>query len=698
MKKIALIGNPNAGKSSLFNQLTGLNQKIGNFPGVTVDKKTGFTKLDDNTKIEIIDLPGTYSLYPKSLDERVVIDTLLQNEQKVDLVLVIADASSLKRNLLLFTQIKDLGIPTLFCLNMLDVAKNKGINIDIPTLEKNLGQEIIIINARKGKNINILKTKLKDKLDKQINGEYPYINSNSFAPEVLKQIKSTFDITNDYLALQYAHQGENLSFLSLNDKAKIQALKESYEFDTEKLQSKETLARYEIIEDIIKSSIDKKDSKQSFTDKIDQILTHKIFGYVFFLGVLFLIFQVLYTIADYPMGWIEEGFTFLQVQTKVILPEGAIANLLADGILAGLAGVLVFIPQIAFLFLFIAILEESGYMARVVFIMDKLMRSFGLNGKSVVPLISGMACAIPAIMATRTIESWKERFITIMVTPLMACSARLPVYTLLIALVIPNTYIFGIFNVQGLALMGLYLLGFFMAIFSAWVMKFILKSKEKSLLVMEIPSYKIPRWKNVGFTVWEKVKVFMIDAGKVILAISIVLWVLASYSPRDLEQVEKNIREQYKGFSEEKLAPIIASAQLEHSYIGIFGKFIEPTIEPLGYDWKIGIALITSFAAREVFVGTMSTIYSIGDEDEKKQIVSLKAKIEREVDPRTGKKVFDFATGISLLIFYAFAMQCMSTVAVVYRETKSWKLPLIQFFYMTGLAYICSLLVYQWLT
>jgi ferrous iron transport protein B len=702
--KIALAGNPNAGKSTLFNQLTGLHQKVGNFPGVTVDKKTGVCKLNAQLNIELVDLPGTYSLYPKSLDETIVLETLLnpRNSDYPDWVIVVADASNLKRNLLLFTQIKDLGLPIILVLNQIDQAEEKGIFIDTIKLSDLLGVPVIVLNARRHEQVEKFKQFLLQTLtSKNINSSQEYVvNPYFFEPQLIDKIKQECTLNNSYQAWQYLHHSSHLKFLSDTQKNTLNTLSQQHKFNSVHWQSRETLARYEIIDDLLKETLSQtpqQAEKISFNEKVDAILTHRIGGYVIFLVVLFLIFQAIFSWASYPMDWIDAGFSTLQSWVKSSLPSGALTDLLADGIIAGIGGVVIFIPQIAILFFFIAMLEESGYMARVVYMMDKVMRPFGLNGRSVVPLISGVACAIPAILATRTIDNYKERIITIFVTPLMSCSARLPVYAILIALVIPNKTVLGIFTLQGLVLMAMYLLGFVMALFSAWLMKLILKTPERSFLIMELPSYKYPKWSNVGYEVSEKVKVFIFEAGKIIIAVSIILWVLASYGPSEaMQSAEIKAKQSIQQDSTQNYENVLASYKLEASYAGHFGKVIEPVIAPLGYDWKIGIALITSFAAREVFVGTISTIYSIGSEEE--NITSLKERLRNEKDPITGKPRFTLAVGISLMIYYAFAMQCMSTLAAVYRETKGWRWVFFQFLYMTGLAYLASLLAFQLLS
>lgn len=699
MKKklvVALLGNPNSGKSSLFNQLTGLRQKIGNFPGVTVDKKVGFCRIEGNTDIEILDLPGTYSIYPNSLDEQVVLEVLAnpENIDYPDLAVVVADASNLKRNMLLFEQISDLGIPSILALNMLDVAEESGISINSGKLAKILDVPVVELNAREGIGIE----GLKHTIFNQLQHRKLHINLPDFDKEtekIFEEVKAKFGVKTKYLALHYAAQAQKLMFLGENQQKELEDIVKKYDFNADKFQSAETIERYKDIsatlsEVIIEEGI----KKETLTEKIDRILLHKIWGYIIFLSILFLIFQSVFTIAEAPMDWIDQGITIINDFLKSYLPNSQLVSLLTDGLIAGIGGVLIFIPQIAFLFAFISILEESGYMARVVVLMDRLIRHFGMSGKSVVPLISSMACAVPAIMSARTIGSWKDRLITIMVTPLMSCSARLPIYTILIALVVPETKVLGFFNMQGVALMGLYLLGFFSALLAGWIMKFMLKSSERSYFIMELPTYKKPRWKQVGFTILEKVKTFVFEAGKVIIAISIVLWVLASYGPGDkMQNAENKAITDFPTLDSRKLETKIASVRLENSYAGHFGKFIEPAIKPLGYDWKIGIALITSFAAREVFVGTVSTIYSIGGDSEND--VTIKKRLKKEINQETGKPTFTVATSFSLLIFYVFAMMCMSTLAVVYRETKGWKWPIIQLVYMSVLAYVAAFVVYQ---
>ena len=689
---VALIGNPNTGKTSVFNQLTGLNQQVGNYPGITVEKKIGFCKLPNNIKANILDLPGTYSLNASSIDENVVIELLLNKNDKLypDVVLVVADVENLKRNLLLFTQIKDLEIPTILVINMADRMKFKGITLDIPLLEKELKTRIALISSRKGLGIDELKKLIITY--KSLSTE-PCLNASSIDPEYFNTLRKTFP--SQLLYKLWLVITQDVNFLNLDRNEIPNSLTKSHS-DLKRLQQKETIKRYQFINDVLKSGLKVDETlARDFRSKLDRVLTHKIWGYVIFFMILFVIFQSIFEWSKIPMDFIDGNFASLSAFAAEELPAGVLTNLISQGIIPGIGGILIFIPQIAFLFMFISILEESGYMSRVVFLMDKIMRKFGLSGKSVVPLISGTACAIPAIMATRNIENWKERLITILVTPFTTCSARLPVYAIIIGLVIPDTRVFGFLNMQGMTLMLLYLLGFGTAILSAYILNKILKINGKTYFVVEMPNYKLPLFKNVGINVIEKTKAFVFGAGKIILAISIVLWFLASYGPGEkFNNAETIVTEKTKTnpLPKAEFDNAVASQKLENSYIGIMGKTIEPAISPLGYDWKIGIAIISSFAAREVFVGTLATIYSVGGSDNE---VTIKNKMAAEINPVTGKKIFNFASGISLLLFYAFALQCVSTLAVTKKETNSWKWPAGQLIFMSGFAYIVALLAYQ---
>ena len=694
--KVALIGNPNTGKTSLFNQLTGLNQKVGNYPGVTVDKKEGTSRLSATQKAIITDLPGTYSINPTSLDESIVLKTLLKKDIKEspDVILVVADVENLKRNLLLFSQIKDLEIPTVLAINMVDQMNRKGITIDLSLLRKELNTEVILISARKNEGIKevkeaIIRCHVAAKAS-PLCGVNSKIDIDYF--DRLKEISPNYSLYELWLMVTQNNFPETVT---KEEKEKLLAFKQDVS-KLKKYQHKETIYRYQEINKILKKTyIIDKTKATDLRGKLDKIFTHRIFGYVLFSLILLIIFQSIFDLASVPMDFIDVTFAQLSDFTKSNLPNGVLTDLLTEGIIPGVGGVIIFIPQIAILFLFIAILEETGYMSRVVFLMDKIMRRYGMNGKSIIPLISGTACAIPAIMATRTISSWKERLITILVTPFTTCSARLPVYAILIALIIPDKKIFGFLNLQGLVLLSLYALGFASAIIAAYILHKTLKVESKSFFVVEMPNYKLPSIKNVFFDVVEKTKAFVFGAGKIILALSIVLWFLASNGGSSYKNAEKvvteNIDNQY--ISEDEIQQKIASVKLENSYIGILGKTIEPVIRPLGYDWKIGIALITSFAAREVFIGTLATIYSVEADDE--NTTTIKQKMASEINPDTGEKRFNFPVGMSLMVFYAFAMQCMATFAIVKRETKSWKWPLIQLFGMALLAYVSSFLTYQ---
>lgn len=693
--KVALIGNPNTGKTSLFNQLTGLNQKVGNYPGITVDKKLGVCKLSATQNAIITDLPGTYSINPTSIDESIVLKTLLNKDIKAspDVILVVADVENLKRNLLLFSQIKDLEIPTVLAINMVDQMDKKGITIDLSLLKKELNTEVVLISARKNEGINNIKAAI---IRCHVAAKAsPLCGINSKVdPDYFHKLKEVSPNYSLYELWLMVTQNNFPETITKKEKEDLLAFKEDVS-KLKKYQHKETIYRYQEINKILKKTyIIDKTKATDLRGRLDKVFTHKIFGYLFFFLILLIIFQSIFDIASVPMDFIDGVFAQLSDFAKSNLPTGVFTDLLTEGIIPGIGGVVIFIPQIAILFLFIAILEETGYMSRVVFLMDKIMRRFGMNGKSIIPLISGTACAIPAIMATRTISSWKERLITILVTPFTTCSARLPIYAILIALIIPDKKILGFLNLQGLVLLLLYALGFVSAILAAYILHKTLKIKSKSFFVIEMPNYKLPSLKNIFYEVVEKTKAFVFGAGKIILALSIVLWFLASNGGDSYKNAAQNVTENVanQNLNADQLQQKIASAKLQNSYIGIMGKSIEPAIKPLGYDWKIGIALITSFAAREVFVGTLATIYSVEADDE--NTTTIKQKMASEVN-ETGGKLFNFPVGMSLMVFYAFAMQCMATLAIVKRETKSWKWPLIQLFGMGLLAYVASFLTYQ---
>lgn len=678
---VALIGNPNTGKTSLFNLLTGANQKVGNYPGITTEKKTGTFSLKNKTKVNLIDLPGTYSLNTQSIDEKVTLDILLDksNVNHPSLILVVAEAENLKKNLLLFTQIRDLNIPTYLIINMEDVMKKKNINIDIEKLSEEFNHKVILISTRNKTGI----IEIYDSIENISNHSFSKtIDLESLNPEYFKALK--VENEEDLYVNWLKKSNENLE-----NEAEKQKLK--------KIQHQETIKRYQYIQEILNKTYTKKPEEgKEFTSKVDKILTHKIFGFLIYIFILFVIFQAIFDWQEIPKGWIESGMGLLTDFIANTLPEGMFNDMITKGLLAGITGVLIFVPQIAFLFLFLSILEESGYMSRVVYMMDKVMKPFGMSGKSVVPLLSGNACAIPAIMATRNIENWKERIITILVTPFSTCSARIPVYTIIIGLIIPNENVFGFIGKQALALMLLYLLGFVTAIVSAWILSKIIKYQYKNYFIIELPNYKVPFLRNVVLNVYEKTKSFVVDAGKIIVLLSIVLWFLGSHGYSDaFKNADSIVKSQNIGLKALELEDKIAAHQLENSYLGTMGKVIEPAIKPLGYDWKIGIGLIASFAAREVFVSTLSTIYSINSASEDTETIAQRMK--NEIDPITLKPVYSFATGISILLFYAFAMQCISTIAIVKKETNSWKYTLLQTFFMTGLAYLAAWMVYNFL-
>jgi ferrous iron transport protein B len=692
---IALVGNPNCGKSSLFNALTGLHQKVGNFPGVTVDKKTGSLALGKYAST-LIDLPGTYSFYPKREDEWVAYKVLMgvDEEIKTDVILLIADASNLKRNLLFCTQIIDLKIPVVLALTMNDLASKKGIKIDVEGLQADLGIPVVAIDARKNKGLLELKKALIGIIEtKRSRNQESFINNKKLAPAAIDAFKQLYPTHSDYAALHYLMHHEAFP-LDSEMQATIEQIEIDHDFNHTKTQAQEILQRYQRIQEIMKHRVVEPDpgAKKKRTDKLDNIFLHRVGGYLILFTVLFFLFQSVFWMAKFPMEGIEWIFTNITTYLNQTLPNEWWQDLLVNGIVAGMGGIVVFVPQIMILFGIITLLEDTGYMARISFLSDKLMRKVGLNGKSVMPMISGFACAVPAIMSARNIENRKERLLTIMVTPFMSCSARLPVYTILISLVIPEKTYLGFFGLQGLVMMLLYVLGMVMAMLASLVLKWFIKIKEKSYFILELPVYRAPRWGNVVLTMLQKAKIFVVDAGKVIMLISLLLWFLSTYGPAEKMQVLKT---QYAAAVKQNptqaavLEKKYNTDKLANSYAGILGKQIEPVIKPLGYDWKIGIALITSFAAREVFVGTMATLYSVEEDDNS----SLREKMRASVWP-DGTPVYSLAAALSLMVFYVLAMQCMSTLVIVKRETGTWKWPTIQFFMMTGLAYVMSWVVY----
>ncbi|WPO82820.1 ferrous iron transport protein B [Chryseobacterium sp. JJR-5R] len=668
-KQVLLVGNPNVGKSTVFNALCNKKQKTGNYAGVTVASHSGYYTYKDE-EVEVVDLPGSYSIYPSSEDEAIFSKFVMDHQQDYAGVIYILEALSLKRGLLLFQQIQDLGVPMILVVNQVDQAEKRGITIDVEKFSEALGIKIIRTNAKEQIGINDIKEA---------------VLHNTF----VKAGKQTFETPNehkDFIHKVAAHQGidnEYKAWLSLSlgtDLGRISSVVEqlnepdSKSLVPKRLQVQETVRRYQHADTVLADVISKKPQfKELLTEKLDRVLVHKFWGYVVFMMILLIIFQSVFFLAEYPMNWIDTLFAWLSAFTGEHLPEGPINSLISKGIVPGIGGIVIFAPQIGILLYFLYLLEDSGYMARVVFLMDRILRPFGLNGKSIVPLVSGTACAIPAVISTRNIENLKERLLTILVTPFMTCSARLPVYSIIIGLIISDDTFLGI-KYKALVLMGMYLLGFVVALLSAAVLNKFIKNKGKTYLVMDLPTYKTPLFTYDLKMVLGKVWDFITGAGKIIFIVSIIIWFLSYFGP--------------KQSPDEWVA---TDVELDHSYLAKMGRGIEPVISPLGYDWKMGVGILTSFVAREVFVGTMSTLYSLEDDAPEVKVID---KMRRDVKP-DGEKVFSFATGVSVLLFYAFAMQCISTLAVVYRETKSWKWTAFQVAMMTGLAYFVSMLAYQ---
>ena len=694
--KVALIGNPNVGKTSIFNLLTGMNQHVGNYPGVTVDKKVGFCKLSQIINARIYDLPGTYSTNPNSMDEKVAVSCLLDRDDIdfPDVVVVVADVENLKQNLYLFTQIKDFGIPTILAINMADRMKPRGITIDIPVLEAALHTRIALVSTRQKTGIEELKELIINY--KKLSLE-SLVDIARIDPPFFSSLKEKFP--NEELGKLWMVISQNFEVVGALRKVEIQKENIKTEAEIKRMQQRETILRYQVINNALKDTY--KVTAVGTRALLDKILLHKVWGYVIFMAILLLIFQVIFYVSEYPKGWIESALGWVGEWLSGILPEGSLTSLLVDGVIPGLTAVVSFVPQIALLFFFISLLEESGYMSRVVFLMDRIMRPFGLNGKGTIPLISGAACAIPAVMATRTIESWRERLIAILVTPFITCSARLPIYLIIIKLVIPQgNYFF--FDNQAVALFALYMLGVFMAIFSAWLLnKFlVLKHTIKTHFIIEMPTYKVPLVRNVLLTVYEKSKAFVVNAGKIIFFMTVLIWFLQTHGLsekyRNAETHTQQMAAQY-GWDQEQKEHYLLSYRTENSLLGNMGKFVEPVFRPLGYDWKISIAVLGSFAARETFVSTLATIYSLGEVDveegeaEQRTVIT---RLQEEMRP-DGTPMFNLATGVSILLFFASAMQCISTFAIVRKETNSWKWAIIQWLFMTGFAYLSAFAAYQ---
>lgn len=692
---IALLGNPNVGKTSLFNRITKLHQHVGNYPGITVERREGTVKANGKT-YHIIDLPGTYTLFPTSMDEEIVYNVLAdkENPARPDLVVVVAEPNNIKRSIVLYQQVRELDVPAIFVINMIDEAKSKGLEIAYEKLEAYLHTKVYTTDARNGKGISQLI---------QAFDEHPHYFPSQFIVDdaysaALDEAKTIFPLQTAYQTWQFIAQ-EHISFLSTEQREALADIRKRHQLSTNILQQSEAIRRQAKIEDDLKTIIGRADNQHlNKTNKIDKLLLHPVWGYVIFFLLLFLVFQLVFILSEPIMDGIDESFSTFIDYTASVLPEGPLSSLLTQGVLAGIGGIIIFVPQIVILFLLISLMEETGYMSRVVFLMDRWLRPYGLNGKSVIPLMSGVGCAVPAIMAARNIENTKERLVTMLVTPFMTCAARLPIYVVLISLVIPNETFLG-FGLQGLVLNILYLLGVVAALLSAAILNKIIKNQHRSFLIFELPSYKTPDWRNVGLNMWEKTSAFLFGAGKIILAMAVILWVLGNFGPNDkFSNAEAYVQQEQPTLSEEELNEEVASYRLEHSFLGYLGMGIEPLVKPLGYDWKIGIGLISSFAAREVFVGTMATVYSLGediDPDDDDERETLLSRMRSEINRNTGEPSYNLASGVSLLLFYAFAMQCMSTIAIMKRETGSWKWTLIQTLMMTGIAYVVAFVAYQ---
>jgi ferrous iron transport protein B len=667
--RISLVGNPNIGKTSLFNQLTGLHQKVGNFSGVTIEKKTGYFQWKGK-RFSVTDLPGTYSLIPKSPDERVVFKEIQKSTDPEQIFMVVADATNLSRNLLFFSQISDLGQKTILVVTMMDMVNSRGKTLDLARLETLVGCPVVAVNGRTGAGIEQVKDKI---------------------PEARVPLESWFnpDLSEGPKDIRTFREWLNWATSEID----------SDEKEKELSRAKETIARYQKIKSLIAPFESTLPEGNQPGYQADRIALHPVGGYLIMLLVLLVVFEGIFELARYPQDWIESGLGNLSEAVGHFLSDGILKQFLLEGVLAGIQGIVIFIPQIAVLFALIGLLEQSGYMARVMVLLDRFMSRLGMSGKAVIPLVSGVACAVPAIMATRNMNSTRERLIAIFVTPLMSCSARLPVFTLLIGMLIERSASFWGIPLQGLLLFCLYLIGLFGALATAYILHAFLPGKTKEgAFIIEIPPYQLPNWKNLWITVYQKSWSFVWEAGKIIFAISVILWFMAGFGPgNDIEMAEKLAKEEAfaKSFDPVSTERLISSKKLEASFAGRAGQWIEPAIAPMGFDWKIGVALISSFAAREVFVGTMSVLYASGDEEEPRK---LQEKMKEARHPDSGKPVFTPAAIASLLVFYIFAMQCMSTLAVTYRETGHWKWPLLQLLYMTGLAFLASMMVYQFLS
>lgn len=720
-RRVALAGNPNVGKTTVFNLLTGLHQKVGNYPGVTVEKKVG--RLMGTDVVEVVDLPGTYSLNPNSLDEQVAYDVLtgrLKGEPVPDLVVCVVDATNLERNLFLATQVMDLGLPTIVALNMMDGAEANGVRIDVDALSKALGAPVVPMTATRRHGLPRLREVLLQDLPAPTTRQWTLMPSVAAAVDRLGEVlaaeapgldgatrfsEALRALGNDALLEARREALPGFYRAVLAEREALDARKTPY-------RQAEAIGRYGWLSPLVGEVVHREaDGEQTLSDRIDAVVTHRVFGIVIFLSVLLLMFQAIFTWATPLMDLIEAGVAFLGTAVRATLPAGFVADLMVDGVIAGVGNVVIFLPQILLLFFFLGLMEDTGYMARTAFIMDRVMRRVGLSGGAVVPLLSSFACAIPGIMAARTLDNHRDRVVTIMVAPLMSCSARLPIYTLFIAAFIPAGSFLGLVGYQGLAMFSMYVLGIVMAFAAAWVLKKVVFKGGGSYFVMELPPYRLPQLRLVFWRMVERAKAFVWRAGKIIFGMSIVLWFLASF-PRttpgpDWHAERAQAVAAYEAMVEGSNAEAAAEAaarvqtlddaaageQVRNSYIGRMGRALEPVMRPLGFDWKLSAGIITALAAREVIISTLATLYSVGDADETS--VSLKEALKADRNPATGAPVYNTLVAISLLLFFVLALQCMSTLAIARRELDSWFWPFVMWTYMTGLAYLVSLIVYQ---
>ena len=701
---VAVVGNPNTGKTTLFNALTGLSQRVGNFPGVTVERKVGQLTLPDAGAIDLLDLPGTYSLSAKSPDELIAVEALmglLKSESTIQAVLVVLDASNLRRSLYIVSQLLEIDLPLVVALNMLDVAKTRGIVIDASALSEHLGVPVIPIQANKRVGLDELKEALSQVIEKgKVPSRSPILPQSWWTDA--EQLARKYEGVSMGLVLRVLVDNQNAFAYHVVERfgddfaADLHALRTQVNVD-DALANREIELRYRWIDEVLDDVLrDPEPLRVTRSDRLDRILTHPLWGSLTFAVIMACVFQSIFSWAVPLMDGIDALFGTVGGWATGSLPEGALQSMVVDGVIAGVGGVVIFLPQICILFLFIAILEDCGYMARAALLMDRLLTPCGLSGKSFIPLLSSFACAIPGVMATRTINDPKDRIATMLVAPLMSCSARLPVYAIFIGAFIPNQNIWGGIGLQGLTLFALYCVGIFVAIPVAWILKKTLLRGQPTPFLLELPSYKIPDVGTVGMRIYQSARHFLERAGTLILAATIVMWALA-YFPRS-ETIAAHYeaeRERLVGASEEILDDLRAKEageMLQQSFLGRMGHAIEPVVEPLGWDWRIGMAALASFPAREVIVAVLGTIYSLGEVDE--ESVSLRDAL-RSATWSDGQKVFNIPVALSIMVFFALCAQCVSTLAVIQRETGAWRWPVLTFVYMTVLAYIGAYVTYR---